>query len=95
MASIFKRSRDKNRRRSCWYISYQGANGKRITKKAFTDRRLSEAWALELELAVKREKEGLIDPNEQRRLAASETPIAEHVEAFKKSILKTLQSTSS
>ncbi len=86
MASIFKRSRDKNRRRSCWYISYQGANGKRITKKAFTDRRLSEAWALELELAVKREKEGLIDPNEQRRLAASETPIAEHVEAFKKSI---------
>jgi len=88
MASIYKRKRDKNRRRSCWYISYDDANGKRKTKKGFTDKRATEELALELERKEKQKKSGLVDPNEQRRIVAAETPIAEHVIAFEKSISK-------
>jgi len=88
MASVYKRDRDKKRRRSSWYLSYDDVNGERKTKKGFTDKRATEDLALELEQEVKRKKFGLVDPNEQRRIAAAETPIEEHTKAFEKSISK-------
>lgn len=88
MASVFKRSRDKGRRRSSWYISYDDEYGKRKTKKGFTDKRATEDLALELEQDVKRRKEGLVDPREKKRQEAGAAPIEYHVAAFKKSISK-------
>ncbi len=86
MASVFKRKRDKTRRRSCWYISYDDENGIRRTKKGFTDKRSTEDLALEIEREVKRKKEGLVNASDQKRRVAADTPISEHVVAFEKSI---------
>jgi len=86
MAAIFKRSRDKTRRRSCWYIGYDDEKGTRRTKKGFTDKRSTEDLALEIEREVKRKKEGLVDADNEKRRVAAETPILEHIGAFEKSI---------
>ncbi len=86
MASIFKRSRDKTRRRSCWYIGYDDEKGTRRTKKGFTDKRSTEDLALEIEREVKRKKEGLVNEDNEKRKVAADTPILEHIAAFEKSI---------
>ena len=88
MASIFKKSRDKNRRRSYWYISYDDENGKRRTKKGFTDRRATEELAEKFEREVRRRKEGLVDPDEERRRDARVTAMAEHLSEFEKGLGK-------
>jgi len=86
MASVYKSSRDKKRRRSCWSIAYDDENGNRCWAKGFTDKRLTEELAIEIERDVKRKKRGLVNPKDEKRKAAAEVPIAEHVTAFKKSI---------
>ncbi len=48
MASVFKRGRDKGRKGTCWYFSYE-ENGKRKTKKGFSDKRATEDLAREVD----------------------------------------------
>lgn len=86
MASVFKRGRDKQRRGSSWYISYDDENGKRRTRKGFTDKRATEQLALEIEHDLRRKKAGLIDPDEQRRQEARLCPIAELTDGYRRSI---------
>ena len=88
MASIYKRSRDKNRRRSHWYLSYYDENGKRRTKKGFTDRRATEELAENLEHHVRRRREGLVDPDEERRRDARVGSIEDHLTAFENGLGK-------
>lgn len=86
MASIFKRRRDKDRKGSYWYISYNDENGCRKSKRGFTDKRATKELALELEHQVRRRREGLIDPADEKRKSAATTPITDHLDAFKKSL---------
>ena len=88
MASIFKRSRDKKRRQSYWYVSYDDENGRRRMKKGFTDRRATVELAEKLEREVRRRKEGLVDPDEERRRDARTSPIDTHLNDFEKSLAK-------
>lgn len=88
MASIYKRGRDKGKRRTVWWISYDDETGKRVSKKGFTDKRATEDLALELEQAVRRRKSDLIDPVVERRSAAAKVPIENHLDEFKKSLSK-------
>ena len=62
MASIFKRGRDRGKRRAFWHISYDNENGIRRTKKGFTDKRATEELADEIERKVRRIREGARRP---------------------------------
>ena len=86
MASVFKRGRDKSKRRSVWYISYDDHQGKRRTKKGFTDKGLSEQLGAKLEQEAMLRKRGLIDAESERRTEQQKAPIEGHLEAFKESL---------
>ena len=86
MASIFKRGRDSGKRRVVWWISYDDEDGKRRTKKGFTDKRATEDLAVEIESRVRRIKAGLIERGDAKRQKALLASISEHLEAFEKSI---------
>ena len=88
MASIFKRGRDKGRRRAHFYISYDDEKGVRRTKKGFTDKRATEDLAVELEREVRRKREGLVDPDDERRKKANLSPLSEHLAEFETSLGK-------
>ncbi len=62
MASIFKRGRDKEKKRACWYISYSDENGKRRSRKGFTDKGLTEQLAAQIEKDVWMRRNGMVDP---------------------------------
>ena len=70
MASVFKKGRDKNRRGAYWYVSYDDEQGRRRTRKGFTDKRATEQLATEIEQDIRRRKAGLIDPDEDFRRKA-------------------------
>ena len=88
MASIFKRGRDSGKRRALWWISYDDENGKRRTKKGFTDKRATEDLAVEIERKVRRIKAGLVERGDAERRSALEALIEEHLRAFENSIGK-------
>ncbi len=86
MASVFKKGRDKNRKRSCWYFSYNDENGSRRTRKGFTDKRATEELALECERNARRIKEGLVDPVEQKRKDARDLKLKDLLVEFEESL---------
>jgi hypothetical protein len=86
MASIHKLSRDKGKKSKPYYIQYTDADGNRITAKGFTDKALTEQLAAKLENEVMLRKRGMIDPAQERLLAIKQSPIAEHLDAFDRSM---------
>ena len=86
MASVFKRGRDKAKRRSFWYFSFDDHNGRRRTLKGFTDKGATEELAAKMEREAMLRKRGLIDPEDERRSKSQRAPIQEHLEAFEKSL---------
>ncbi len=48
MASVFKKSRDRNRKGASWYIAYHDGTRRR-TVKGYTDKAATEALARKLE----------------------------------------------
>lgn len=86
MASVFKRSKDKNVRGSCYYVGWTDVDGKRKMRKAFRDRGLSEQLAAKLENEVMLRKRGLIDPEIDRLDQSGRSPIAQHLAAYKKAL---------
>ena len=60
----------------------------RKTKKGFTDKRATEDLAREIEVNIRRIKEGLVDKQQQARELSAKAPIIEHLDAFEKSISK-------
>ena len=86
MASVFKRKRDKARRGSYWYFSYQDERGRRKTKRGFTDKKATEELANETERQVRLRKEGLVDPDIELKKKSLVAPIADHLDAFESSL---------
>jgi len=86
MASIFKRGRDKGKKRSCWYIEYTDHLGNRRRKKGFTDKGLTEQLAAKLENECLLRKQGLIDASDEAAKKRKNSPIEEHLAAFESSI---------
>ena len=86
MASIFKRGRDKDKRRAVWYFSYNDHEGKRRTKKGYTDKGLTEQLAAKYEREAMLRRRGLIDPEDERRLKIKASPIEEHLKEFEESL---------
>jgi hypothetical protein len=83
---VFKRGRDKGKRRQHWFVSYTDHNGRRRTKKGFTDKALSEQLGAKLENEAMLRERGLIDPDDERIAAQKATLLSVHLAAFKKSL---------
>ena len=89
MASIYKRKQDAGRKRQAWYVCYKDHEGRKRTKKGFTDKKETELLAAKLELEAMRRREGLIDPEEERQAERRKAPLQGHLEAFETSLFKT------
>lgn len=66
MAFIYKRTEDGPKKKAHWYVAYQDENGKRRTRKGFTDKGLTEQMAARIEQEVMLKKRGLIDPAHEK-----------------------------
>lgn len=88
MASIYKRKQDAGKKRQAWYICYKDHDGRKRTKKGFTDKKETELLAAKLELEAMKRREGLIDPEEEKRAERRKAPLQDHLEAFKVSLSK-------
>jgi site-specific recombinase XerC len=86
MASVFKRGRDKGKRRAFWYVSYTDHKGIRRTRKGFTDKLLTEQLGAKLENEAMLRERGLIDPEDERLAQQRAFPISGHLVAFEKSL---------
>ena len=86
MATTYKRSEDKVKKKSCWYIGYKDENGKQRTKKGFTDRKASQDLAEKLEREASLRREGLVDPAAEKLRDQRATPIDEVLDLFEAAI---------
>ncbi len=86
MPSIYKRPADKGKKNKPWLIEYRDADGNRAYAKGFTDKGLTEQLAAKLENEVLLRKRGMIDPAQERLLAIKQSPIADALAAFERSL---------
>ena len=86
MASIYKRERDRNKKGAPYYVGYTDHEGKRRTRKGFTDRGLTEQLGAKLEHEVMLRRRGLIDPVQEKLAAQKKVPVEGHLHAFEKGL---------
>ncbi len=89
MASIYKRKRDQGKKGACWYFDFTDQNGKRRTRKGFTDKGLTVQAASRAENDVMLRRRGLIDPQTETIAERKRRPLKEHLDAFEKSLSQT------
>lgn len=89
MASVYKRPADKKKKHKPWLIEYVDHEGKRAYAKGFTDKGLTEQLAAKLESEVMLRRRGMIDPAQERLLAIKQSPIADALAAFERSLENT------
>ena len=81
MATIYKRSQDRGKRRAPWYIGYTDQNGHRRTAKGFTDKAETERFAARLEDEARMIREGMRVPVSESGRRVS---LEHHLETFEK-----------
>jgi integrase len=86
MASVYKKSRDKKKKGSCWYTDYTDENGKRRSVKGFTDKGETLRLGCKLEHEANLSKQGLLDPQIVRTAEKRRAPLAEHLLAYETSL---------
>src|SRR3954468_13028015 len=79
MASIFKRTRDKKRPGSSWYIAYADERGVRRSVKGCPDKAATEAMARKLESEAELRRRGVIDPKADAYSSHEAWPLADHL----------------
>ena len=82
MATIYKRSQDRGKRRAPWYIGYTDHNGRRRTAKGFTDKAETERLAARLEDDARLIRQGLKEPDNELLAEHKHARISLHVGAF-------------
>ncbi len=80
MASIYKRTQESGKKRSCWYIGYKNHLGQRKTVKGFSDRSATERLAAQLEEDARLVRRGLKAAPEQD----GEGAIDQHLNDFRR-----------
>ena len=93
MASIYKRGRDADNKMAPYLIAYVDHNGRKRTKRGFTDKGLTEQLAKQIDNDVRKRRSGLVDPLEDELATQRRRPIAEHLADFE-THLRTKSSTS-
>ena len=84
MATIYKRDQDKGKKLLRGHRLHR-ENGKRRTKKGFTDKGETETLAGLIQQKVNHPREGLIDPELEKAAERRNIPIKLHVDAFERS----------
>src|SRR6516162_11963138 len=82
MASVFKKTRDRNNKLASWFIAYQDENGKRRTVKGCPDKAATEAMARKLESEAELRRRGIIDPKADQYAAHAARPLKDHIEEW-------------
>lgn len=82
MASVFKKSRDRNRKGASWYIAYADAQGVRRMVKGCPDKSATEAMARKLESEAELRRRGVIDPKADAYADHERRPLLAHVDDF-------------
>jgi len=88
MASIYKRSQDKGKKRTAWYLNYIDYAGKQRTRRGFTDKKKTEQLATAIEHKERQRKLELIDPEQERLVSEKNRSIMEHIADYEKSLEK-------
>ena len=91
MASIYKRKQDERKKSQAWYICYIDHDGRKRTKKGFSDKKETELLAGKLELDAMRRREGLIDPEQEKQAERRKAPLDGHLDDFETSLGKTTE----
>jgi len=86
MATIFKKTRDKGKKNSVYFVSYTDHQGKRRMVKGFSDKGLTEQLAAKLENEVMLRKRGLIDPAQEKLAESRNLPIDTSLQAYEASL---------
>jgi hypothetical protein len=86
MASVYKRKCDRHRKNAPYYVAFNDHEGKRRSRKGFTDRGLTEQLGARLEHEVMLRRRGLIDPVQEKLAAHKARPVEEPLAAFEKGL---------
>src|SRR5512135_1748134 len=82
MASIFKRTRDRQRKGASWDIAYADENGIRRTVKGCPDKAATEAMARKLESEAELRRRGVIDPKADAYASHEARSLADHLDDY-------------
>ena len=91
MASVFKKGT--GRKNEPYQIEYTDHRGKRRRAVGYTDKRLSEQKAAQLEREAQLRRDGLIDPAEEKWAKVKSLPIADTSKLFKRASGRTPRNT--
>jgi integrase len=86
MATVYKKKRDKGKKGACWYFDFTDENGKRCTRKGFTDKGLTVQAASKAENDVMLRRRGLMDPQAEQAAEKKRKPLTEHLDSFERSL---------
>jgi len=82
VASIYRRGRDGSKKGAPYWVAYIDHNGRKRTRRGFTDKGLTEQLANKIENEVRKRKLGLIDPQEEQLADFRRLPIVQHLDEF-------------
>ena len=82
MATVYKRARDRGKKRAPYWVQFIDQDGKRRTKKGYSDKGLTEQLAAKLENAARLRRDGLIDKDLEEAAHRRKLPIEEQLSAF-------------
>ena len=83
MASVYKTKNDRSKKSSRWMIAWVDENGKRRTKRAYTDKLLSQRLARRLEDDARARRDGTVDVSAERIGEHARCPIADHLSDYR------------
>ena len=82
MASIWKRSTDRNRKGSCWYITYRDERSRPKTVRGYPDKQATTLLANQLEADADLRRRGVIDTRADNYAAHERQLLADHLTAW-------------
>src|SRR2546423_14691334 len=82
MASVFKKTRDRQRKGASWYIAYADERGRRRMVKGCPDKAATEALARKLESEADLRRRGVIDLRADAYADHEARPLADHLTDF-------------
>lgn len=84
MASIFKRGRDKHKKRAPWHFEYTDHLGKRRTEKGVTNKSKTEQLAAKRESDARERSTGLIDADKEKLRSIGMATTRSQLDEFQK-----------
>jgi hypothetical protein len=88
MASVFKLGRDKKKRNAPWYFEYQDHDGKKRMRKGFTEKSLTEQFAVKMETEARLRRMGFIDKQQANLAEEQKSDVAARVKEYERDLTR-------